>query len=123
MRVPLLDPPTAPIRSERLAVPQRHRLQVQQLGRPDGIRVAALLLRGVFLARDQDLQWFFHGASSDQPEAWARFAAIAPAGQRHAMLAFLAQALIEGDLVQQRAAASAWWQWERAAHRRWPDPR
>jgi proline iminopeptidase len=204
MPAPLLYPPTAPIRSELLAVPHGHRLQVQQFGRLDGIAalvlhggpgsgcspllarffdpalyrvicpdqrgagasqphgevahnstadllddlrllrehlqieqwlvvggswgaalalahaaadpraVVALLLRGVFLARDQDLQWFFQGAASEQPEAWARFAAIAPAGQRHAVLAFLAQALIEGDVVQQRTAASAWWQWEQS---------
>lgn len=76
--------------------------------------VSALLLRGSFLAREHDMQWFFQGAASERPEAWERFASIAPAGRRHAMLAFLAQALLEGDVALQHAATAAWWSWEQS---------
>lgn len=76
--------------------------------------VAALLLRAVFLARDEDIDWFFQGAQALAPQAWSRFAALAPAEQQAAMLPFLAQALAHGTPAQARAAALAWWRWELA---------
>lgn len=76
--------------------------------------VAALLLRGSFLARDEDVQWFFQGAAIEQPEAWSRFATIAPAAKRSTMLAFLSQGLIDGDPPLRGRLAKAWWQWEQA---------
>lgn len=76
--------------------------------------VAALLLRAVFLAREQDIEWFFQGARALEPQAWSRFAAVAPASQQEAMLPFLAQALAQGERAQAGAAALAWWRWEQA---------
>lgn len=76
--------------------------------------VAALLLRAVFLARESDIDWFFQGARALEPQAWSRFAAVAPAGQQAAMLPFLAQALTQGERAQAGAAALAWWRWEQA---------
>ncbi|WP_114970891.1 alpha/beta fold hydrolase [Rhodoferax ferrireducens] len=76
--------------------------------------VTALLLRAVFLAREQDIDWFFQGARALEPQAWSRFAAVAPARQQEAMLPFLAQALAQGERAQAGAAALAWWRWEQA---------
>jgi proline iminopeptidase len=44
--------------------------------------VRGLLLRGLFLARRIELDWYFGGAAALRPEAWQRFAALAPATAR-----------------------------------------
>lgn len=70
--------------------------------------VSGLLLRGLFLAERADLDWFFGGAAALRPEAWARFAALAPAGTRD----------WPHWLAAQRARwptiADAWRRWEHA---------
>jgi proline iminopeptidase len=77
--------------------------------------VAGLLLRATFLAREDDITGFFQEAPVGQGEAWGQFAAIAPPGQRHALLPFLAQGLAVDDKTDADAArriALAWWRWE-----------
>jgi proline iminopeptidase len=70
--------------------------------------VRGLLLRGLFLARRADLDWFFGRAAPLRPDAWQRFAAIAPAGERD----------LRGWLAAQRDGwpriAEAWQRWEHA---------
>lgn len=77
--------------------------------------VAALLLRAVFLPRAEAIAAFFQDSAGQAPAAWARFAAVAPAHERHDMLTFLASGLqaepVDGG-AQQRRLALAWWQWE-----------
>jgi len=78
--------------------------------------VAALLLRSVFLPRSEEIEAFFQDTAGRVPAAWARFAAVAPADQRHDMLGFLARALQQaqsaGNTELQRRLALAWWRWE-----------
>jgi proline iminopeptidase len=76
--------------------------------------VSALLLRSSFLARPEDIDWFFQGAAAEQPPAWQRFASIARPEARGALLPWLHRALHEGTATQQQQAALAWWQWEQA---------
>jgi proline iminopeptidase len=76
--------------------------------------VAALLLRSSFLARAEDIAWFFQGAADTAPAAWQHFAAAAPPADRTALLPWLARTLREGDAGARRSAALAWWQWEQA---------
>jgi proline iminopeptidase len=76
--------------------------------------VSALLLRSSFLARREDIDWFFQGAAAEQPPAWQRFATIAPPQERGTLLPWLHHALHEGTAAQQQQAALAWWQWEQA---------
>jgi proline iminopeptidase len=71
--------------------------------------VSALLLRSSFLARAEDIAWFFGGARDAAPQAWARLAALAPDP-----LPWLASTLRDGTEAAQRRAALAWWQWEQA---------
>jgi proline iminopeptidase len=73
--------------------------------------VAALQLRATFLAREQDIAAFFQPAGGEHAAAWAQFASIAPADQRHALLTFLAQGLA-GATDNARRLALAWWRWE-----------
>lgn len=75
--------------------------------------VSALLLRATFLARAEDITRFFQGAVADLPEAWSRFAAIAPPARRHALLEVLTEGL-QGDAPQAAPFALAWWRWEAA---------
>ncbi|WP_265282973.1 alpha/beta hydrolase [Verminephrobacter aporrectodeae] len=80
--------------------------------------VAGLLLRSVFLPCSAQIASFFQDTAGRAPAAWARFAALAPAGQRHDMLGFLARNLQQqpgGDA--QRRLALAWWRWEQALTR------
>jgi proline iminopeptidase len=80
--------------------------------------VAALLLRAVFVPRAEDIEAFFQDTAGRAPAAWARFASVAPADQRHNMLGFLARGLLDassGDLP--RRLALAWWHWEQTLAR------
>jgi proline iminopeptidase len=70
--------------------------------------VLGLLLRGLFLARRADLDWFFGGAAALRPEAWQRFAAVAPAATRD-----LRQWLASQHRGWPRLA-DAWRRWEAA---------
>jgi proline iminopeptidase len=74
--------------------------------------ITGLLLRAVFLARDEDIAGFFQYAGSDHATAWARFAAVAPPRQRHALLRFLAEGLASPSQATARHLALAWWRWE-----------
>jgi proline iminopeptidase len=73
--------------------------------------VAGLQLRATFLARDEDIAGFFQAPDGKHAAAWAQFAAIAPAEQRHALLPFLAGELNRDDDAARRTAW-AWWRWE-----------
>jgi proline iminopeptidase len=73
--------------------------------------VAGLQLRATFLARDEDVTGFFQPSHGEHAAAWAQFASIAPADQRHALLPFLARELNRDDDTARRIAL-AWWHWE-----------
>jgi len=74
--------------------------------------VTGVLLRGIFLAQQQDIRWFFHDAASEFPAAWRTFAASAPADQRQDLLAWLHSVFTEGDEAAQTHAARSWHAWE-----------
>ncbi len=76
--------------------------------------VAGLLLRASFLARGEDIDWFFQGAAAEQPAAWQAFAALAPADRRDALLPWLADEWARAEPARLRALALAWSQWEQA---------
>lgn len=71
--------------------------------------VSALLLRASFLARREDIDWFFQ-----QPAAWEHFADVAPASQRTTLLTWLASVFARGDDDIAARAARAWSRWEHA---------
>ena len=74
--------------------------------------VTALLLRASFLARREDIEWFFQGAAAEHPLPWQQLASIAPAERRHALLPWLAEVFERGDYAECVRAATAWWRWE-----------
>jgi proline iminopeptidase len=76
-------------------------------------RVENLVLRGVFLLTERELNWFYQdGASMLFPDAWERFCAPIPAPERHDMIGAYHKRLIHADRRVQAEAAAAWSQWE-----------
>lgn len=81
-------------------------------------RVLALILRGVFLMRPTELDWFYQrGANALFPEAWADFAQHVPVPQRRDLVAAYYDRLTSADPLVRQAAASAWWCWEASTSR------
>ncbi|MEO8464603.1 MAG: prolyl aminopeptidase [Gammaproteobacteria bacterium] len=85
--------------------------------------VTELVLRGIFLLRNAELQWFYqHGASMVFPELWQEFLAPIPPPERHDLLAAYHRRLTHTDTATQLAAARAWSIWEGATSSLWPNP-
>jgi len=77
--------------------------------------VTALVLRGIFLLRKKELDWFYQlGAGMVFPERWAEFLAPIPAAERADLLGAYYRRLMNGDRASQLAAARAWSIWEGA---------
>jgi proline iminopeptidase len=79
-----------------------------------GERVSAMVLRGVFLCRPQDLDWLYRGEGAGrlQPEAWQDFIHPLPAEQRSEPLQAWYDLLQRTSGVKQAALAAIWAQWE-----------
>ncbi|WP_342375971.1 prolyl aminopeptidase [Myxococcus stipitatus] len=76
-------------------------------------RVTELVLRGIFLLRKQELDWFYQrGASTMFPDAWEYFLAPIPADERHDLLAAYHRRLTGPDAAERLEAARAWSVWE-----------
>jgi len=76
-------------------------------------RVEGLILRGVFLLTQRELDWFYQdGASMLFPDAWARFVEPIPAEERGDLMAAYHRRLTHPDRAVQAQAAAAWSQWE-----------
>src|SRR3546814_14542124 len=50
-------------------------------------RCLGFMLRGIFLGRPSELDWFLHGVRTLYPDAWRRFAEFLPEGERGDLLA------------------------------------
>lgn len=80
-------------------------------------RVLGLVLRGIFLCRAAEIDWFYEegGASWLLPEKWARYAAAIPENERGRMMEAYWQRLTSDDEAVRVAAARAWGRWEGGA--------
>ena len=76
---------------------------------------AALVLRGVFLMTQPELDWFYGGgAGRFWPDLWERFVRMIPADEHDDLIAAYHRRLFSGDLVQEARFARAWAGWENA---------
>ena len=76
-------------------------------------RVTELVLRGIFLLRAQELQWFYqHGASELYPDAWQHYLAPIPDAERHDLINAFHSRLTSEDPEVRLSAARAWSVWE-----------
>ena len=76
--------------------------------------VLAMILRGVFLGRQQDIDWVYAqgGASKLFPEAWQRLVEHLPKSEQQAPLSTYYQQLTGPDELHQMAAAKTLQAWE-----------
>jgi proline iminopeptidase len=85
--------------------------------------VSELVLRGIFLLRRKELDWFYqHGASMVFPEYWQSFLAPIPAAERGDLLGAYHRRLVAAEPAEQLAAARAWSVWEGATSSLRPNP-
>jgi proline iminopeptidase len=85
--------------------------------------VSELVVRGIFLLRKQELNWFYqHGASVLFPDQWERFLAPIPVDERSDLLGAYHRRLLGDDEEAKLAAAHAWSYWEGATSHLLPDP-
>lgn len=76
-------------------------------------RPVSLILRGVFLMTQRELDWFYGGGAGQfWPETWARFASLIPEDERGDMIAAYHKRLFSGDRDTEVKYARAWAAWE-----------
>ncbi|WP_299203209.1 prolyl aminopeptidase [uncultured Tateyamaria sp.] len=78
-------------------------------------RVRNLVLRGVFLMTQAELDWFYGGgAGKFWPEVWARFEGLIPEDERGDLIGAYHRRLFSGDVALETRFARAWSAWENA---------
>ncbi|GIZ10985.1 prolyl aminopeptidase [Pseudomonas sp. NCCP-436] len=76
-------------------------------------RVLGLILRGIFLCRPQEMQWFYQeGASRLFPDYWEDYLAPIPVEERADLMQAFYKRLTGADQIAQMHAARAWSTWE-----------
>ncbi len=79
-------------------------------------RVLGLILRGIFLCRPCEIQWFYQeGASRIFPDYWAQYVGLIPEAERDDLVQAYHRRLTGSDEVGRMAAAKAWSRWEAQA--------
>jgi len=77
-------------------------------------RCLGLVLRGIFLARESELDWFMHGMRYVFPEAWRAFSEFLPPSERGDLLGNYYRRLAHSDPAVHMPAAQAWDRYEGA---------
>lgn len=71
-------------------------------------RVRALILRGIFLCRKSEIDWFLYGMRTFAPEAWRSFVEHLPESERGDLLASYYRRLTDPDPNVHMPAARRW---------------
>jgi proline iminopeptidase len=85
-------------------------------------RVAGMIVRGIFLCRQSEIDWFLGGMRAVFPEAWRDFAGFLPEAERGDLLAGYYRRLIDLDPAVHMPAARAWSIYEGACSTLLPNP-
>lgn len=85
-------------------------------------RCAGFVLRGIFLCRQSEIDWFLYGLKHIFPEAWRAFANVIPASERHDLLAAYYRRLTHPDPAVHMPAARAWGSYEGSCSTLRPSP-
>src|SRR5688572_25873303 len=76
-------------------------------------RVTELVLRGIFMLRRRELEWFYQdGASALFPDAWEEYVSAIPEAERGDLMRAYHARLTHPDPRVQLIAARAWSRWE-----------
>jgi len=85
-------------------------------------RVTELILRGIFLLRQREVDWLYQeGASRIFPDAWERYRDTIPEAERGDFMQAYAKRLLSEDPALNLPAAKAWSIWEGACSKLIPD--
>lgn len=91
------------------------------ISHPD--KVKALILRGIFLLRKKEIDWFYQeGASYIFPDAWDKYLAPIPQNERHDLVGAYYKRLTSPDKEVRTEAAKAWSIWEGSTSKLFLDP-
>lgn len=84
---------------------------------PHPDRVVGLVLNSVTMTRREDIHWLYHEVGRFYPEAWHRFRAAVPPGERDGDLvaAYYRLLNVQPDVAVREQAARDWCEWEDAA--------
>jgi len=87
-------------------------------------RVLSMILRGIFLCRQEEFDWFYKegGASRLFPDAWEKFVGHLPQNERSTVLQSYYNRLTGRDELQRMGAAKAWSEWEGSCACLLPNP-
>jgi proline iminopeptidase len=85
-------------------------------------RVRALILRGIFLCRKSEIDWFLYGIRNVYPEAWRAFSGFLPPEERGDLLGSYYRRLTDPDPAVHMPAARAWSVYEGACSTLLPSP-
>ena len=85
-------------------------------------RCLGMVLRGIFLFRDSEVDWFLHGMGTIFPEAARAFRNFLPEAERADLLGSYHRRLTNPDPSIHMPAAQAWYGYEEACSRLVPEP-
>lgn len=76
-------------------------------------RVLGMVLRGIFLGRDEEVRWFFQeGCNKLAPDHWVNFLEPIPESERDDLISAYYHRFMQGDEATQLDCAKAWATWE-----------
>ncbi|KAF3792168.1 Proline iminopeptidase [Nymphaea thermarum] len=76
-------------------------------------KVTGIILRGIFLLRKKELDWFYEGgAAAIFPDAWEPFRDFIPENERDSFIKAYSKRLNSEDIEIQKMAARFWTTWE-----------
>ncbi|MGY1490810.1 prolyl aminopeptidase [Methylobacillus pratensis] len=70
--------------------------------------VTGLILRGIFLSRQSELDWFLHDVQHFFPEAWQQLLSYLPTAEQHDPLSAYAKRVFADDAAVNEPAAIRW---------------
>ena len=87
--------------------------------------VKAILIRGVFLGRQKEIDWLMKpgGASQIWPDKWEKFISIIPKSARHNIPQYYFRLLTSSNKHTHKKAAKTWSNWEGIIMNLIPDPK
>ena len=85
-------------------------------------RCTGLILRGIFLCRKSEIDWFLYGLRNIFPEAWQAFAGPIPEAERGNLLEAYHRRLTDPDPAVHMPAARAWGTYEGSCSTLLPSP-
>jgi proline iminopeptidase len=86
-------------------------------------RAAELVLRGIFLCRPGEIQWFYQqGTNWTFPDVWEEYEKVIPEGERGDMISAYYRRLTGDNEQEKIAAARAWSIWEGSTSKLFFDP-